>query len=211
MNAMNAKLLAVAMGVSLGTLAAVAQVHAASCYELMQTVSLVEKVDKGGEPWTWRVPTEDSKVGKLRFYSCSLSEDDPAFNFLFSGYKIPADEDFALIYYVDPAPEWPAEVYVLGVGEARGCVRCDRTPNLVIAGSCEVMDNEVTDNGRVFKTIPVEGDVNYPNGGKIWLIPSKYLESEVAPCTWNTMVGWPDDVSEILFETSLITYGFDTE
>ena len=115
-----------------------------------------------------------------------------------------AEDDYALIYYVDPKPEvegWEPDVYVLGIsedpydliakGKAKGLVDVD----IKICGSC--------DSGQ----IPVVDDVSYPNGGKIWLVPVGLLDSQ-EPCTWTTMTGWGTD---ILFETSLITYGFVEE
>jgi len=120
--------------------------------------------------------------------------------------------EYALIYYVDPGPGvWsvPPDVYVLGIssvpyvqsakGKALGLAGVD----VKIAGSRAIGQIPVT----ATEAMPLLLDVNYPNGGKIWLVSAQYLAAKDA-CAWTTMTGWG---AEILFETSLITYGFEPE
>jgi hypothetical protein len=57
-----------------------------------------------------------------------------------------------------------------------------------------------------------QDDKNYPNGAKVWLVPASLITPdnpdvhEPEPCSLGTMTGWRQD--EILFESSLITYGY---
>lgn len=223
---------------------------------LIQETYLLQKVDKGSEPWDIILP-ENSTIpyGKLEYVNYPIGvevddsiseEENEYFCFDFKGYNIPvngtdqndvSDQNiefeygpYALIYYVDPDPEepWSPEVYVLGVtdevwqspaeknsgppshanngksqrgNKGKSPQEDNETPpghegvNLHISGYCDI--------GQ----IPVKDDVNYPNGGKIWLVPTDYVENATA-CEWTTMNDWPEDEKEILFETSLITYGF---
>jgi len=182
-------------------------------YALGQETYLLQKVDMGPEPWLITRPDQEGTIafGKLEYFNYAVGA---GFSFDFKGYDfgtgeagdplMPADTSYALIYYVDPGPgPWtkPPDVYVLGIstgpyvspakGKAKGMVGVD----IKLAGSC--------DSGQ----IPIAADVSYPNGGKIWLVPAGYLVSPTA-CSWTTMTGWG---TNILFETSLITYGFEPE
>jgi hypothetical protein len=186
-------------------------------YSLEQETYLLQKTPASG-PWTSTTPDGSKAFGKLEYFNYAVGE---GFSFDFKGYDfgvdvyvdgifddvdgdadMPANGSYALIYYVDPDPEdlpWNPDVYVLGIstdlyvptskGEAKGLVGVD----IKICGSCDI--------GQ----IPVVEDVNYPNGGKIWLVPVGLLDN-TEPCTWTTMIGW--DSAGILFETSLITYSF---
>ena len=191
-------------------------------YALGQETYLLQKIDKGTDPWTFIRPVaavEDIAFGKLEYFNYDRGA---GFFFDFKGYDfgysaedvqygdpampIPEGDEYALIYYVDKAVGWsggPPPVYVLGIssgpyvppppiGKALGLVGVD----FKIAGSCDSIVQ-----------IPDEADVNYPNGGKIWLVPASYLDTPTA-CTWTTWTGWPAGGAGILFETSLITYGF---
>ena len=185
-------------------------------YALGQETYLLQKTPVEGAPWTMILP--DSDKGNIAFGKLEYFNYGEEFSFDFKGYDfgvvsniedigdpgMPVGTEYALIYYVDPGPgiwiESP-KVYVLGIssgryfptskGEAKGLVGVD----IKICGSCAIAQ------------IPDENDVNYGNGGKIWLVPLEYLtfDGDSAGCTSATMTGWGTD---ILFETSLITYGF---
>ena len=182
-------------------------------YSLEQETYLLQKTPASG-PWTSTTPDGTKAFGKLEYFNYGEE-----FSFDFKGYdfgvvdEVDSDQNmlavgsYALIYYADPGPgPWsPGEpiVYVLGIstgpyvpiskGEAKGLEDVD----IKICGSCDI--------GQ----IPYdEGDVNYPNGGKIWLVPLDSLDLQTA-CTPTTMITWPGE--SILFETSLITYGFVEE
>ena len=189
-------------------------------YDLGQETYLLQKTPASG-PWTSTTPDGSKAFGKLEYFNYAVGE---GFSFDFKGYDFGVDEvvatvdvvgdvdmradgEYALIYYVDPGPGTWSEsptVYVLGIstglyeptskGEAKGLVGVD----IKICGSCDI------------DPIPVVDDVNYPNGGKIWLVPLEYLtfDGDPAECELATMTGWGMD---ILFETSLITYGFVEE
>ena len=184
-------------------------------YALGQETYLLQKTPVEGAPWTMILP--DSDKGNIAFGKLEYFNYGEEFSFDFKGYDfyrdeldpgdtlMPADGSYALIYYADPGPgPWsPGEptVYVLGIstgpyvptskGKAKGLEGVD----IKICGSCDI--------GQ----IPYDtDDVNYPNGGKIWLVPLDSLELQTA-CTQTTMVTWPGE--SILFETSLITYGFE--
>jgi hypothetical protein len=152
---------------------------------------------------------------KLEYFNYPVQiEEESGFCFDLKGYGLDEGKEYALIYYVDPVGgvwgETPPEVYVLGTasvpwedprsemgkenGKAKGLVGV----NLKISGCCNI------------ESIPRDDDSNYPNGGKVWLVPKEYIDYEDS-CSWGQMKGWPNDVREILFETSLITYGYVAE
>ena len=202
-------------------------------YSLEQETYLLQKNDLGSAPWTINLPisAEDGTIafGKLEYFNYAVGE---GFSFDFKGYDfgvvvdvvedvdvvdgdadMRADDEYALIYYVDPGVGWPngyPDVYVLGIstdpyvptskGKAKGLEGVD----IKICGSCGYDE----DDSKSIVQIPVVDDVNYPNGGKIWLVPVGILVDPV-PCEWTTMTGWPTEGAGILFETSLITYGFE--
>ena len=196
-------------------------------YSLEQETYLLQKVDEGSDPWTIILPDSDNETiafGKLEYFNYAV---DGGFSFDFKGYdfgldeengdqNMLADDEYALIYYVDKAVGWqggPPPVYVLGIstgpyvptsrGEAKGLEGVD----IKICGSC---GNSDVDSDKNIAQIPDENDVNYPNGGKIWLVPASYLVEPEA-CHWTTWNGWPAGGAGILFETSLITYGFEPQ
>jgi hypothetical protein len=149
------------------------------------------KQDTGADPWLIIRPGEgtDAAWGKLEYANWTESGD---FCFDFKGYNLTPGVEYALIYYVDPGPgPWSVYpgVYVFGTAKAdEGDIKID--------GCCEI------------DKLPILGDVNYPNGAKIWLVPTDLLNygEGVDECGWTEMTGW--DSSAILFETSLVTFGF---
>jgi len=176
-------------------------------YLLEQETYLLQKLDNGPDPWTIILPDSDGETvafGKLEYFNYN-----DLFSFDFKGYDFGEDfVEYALIYYVDTAIGWsggPPTSYVLGIssgpyaspasskGKAKGLVGVD----FKIDGSCDI------------EQIPIADDLNYPNGGKIWLVPTEYLGYPTDACAPATWTGWPSDGTGILFETSLITYGFE--
>jgi len=105
----------------------------------------------------------------------------PKFRFEFTAQGLAADTDYSLIYYADP---WPGDSgIVLAVGTSDG--------DGVLSWQSDSMDTG---------DLPCVYDGNYPDGAKIWLVPSAFLtDGDKFP-----MVGF-DRVS-ILFEHNLITY-----
>jgi len=92
-----------------------------------------------------------------------------------------ADGNYSLIYYADP---WPG---------SNGCLI-----NTMSAVGGAINQTGSVDLGM---DLPTSGDANYPDGAKIWLVPSDdYSGSQITG--WN-----PDD---FLFEMRLITYN-DTD
>ena len=196
-------------------------------YSLEQETYLLQKTPASG-PWTSTTPDGSKAFGKLEYFNYAV---DGEFSFDFKGYDfggsveselfgdqgmlIPEDGEYALIYYVDPGVGWPngyPDVYVLGIstgpyvrpGKSQGNAKGLEGVDFKICGSCDIAQIPV--DGDVMN---IPNDVNYPNGGKIWLVPTSYLVAPAA-CAWTTWTnGWPDGGAGILFETSLITYGFE--
>lgn len=187
-----------------------------------QETYLFQKEPADAGPWKILLPNvgldEEGDLeishpfAKLEYYNYPINDyesgENLGFCFDLKGYGLPEGE-YALIYYVDPGPgAWdaPPAVYVFGTGvvpredpasedgEENGEAEGMRWANLKIEGCCQL------------DAIPVADDVNYPNGGKVWLIPTEYIDTTESG-SWGQMAGWPSDVTEILFETSLITYG----
>ena len=208
-------------------------------YPFEQETYLFKKQEAAG-PWKIILPQkdDDTPYAKFEYFNypvtvTEVNEDEEetttkGFYFDLKGYNIPTNEGnflygpYALIYYPDPWVPGGPEVYVFGVsGEnvwespAQGRARGHDGVNLKIDGVCGYAVNvdgaplygAVPDDALV--NIPVEDDDNWPNGGKVWLVPADLLASPEA-CSWTTM-GWGPLAGEILFETSLITYGFIAE
>ena len=130
---------------------------------------LFEKVPS--EPWPI---VQGGAWGKMK-YNLSGS----TFDFVFNGHGLEAGEGYRLIYYPDP---WPGVGLIcLGSGTAND------EGNIHIAGSVDTGD------------LPAEGDDNYPDGAKIWLVLSEDVD-----CDGAAMIGW--NPTEYLFEHHLITF-----
>jgi hypothetical protein len=195
-------------------------------YPFEQETYLFQKQPVEDAPWNIILPDEkQDPYAKLEYFNYPI---DGEFYFDLKGYNIPVVESYdqffddiadgyALIYYVDP---WESGIYVLGTTyevwkstaknkSPRGIPPGHEGVNLKIDGSCGI--NE--DDTKNLTNIPVSYDANHPNGGKVWLIPTKYINDPSA-CTWTEMIDWPnteEDLMEFFFETSLITYGFIAE
>jgi hypothetical protein len=123
------------------------------------------------DPSTWDI-VWGGAWGKMR-YRLSGS----AFDFVFNGHNLVADEGYTLIYYPDP---WPGNGLIcLGSG----------TANMYD----DVHIKAAVDTGD----LPAAGDANA--AAKIWLV----LDGDV-DCTNRRMVGW--DPTEYLFEYDKITF-----
>jgi hypothetical protein len=126
------------------------------------------------DPDTWDI-IPDGACGKLEF--------DPSaceFNFKFYGCGLEPGQCYTLIYYPDP---WPgAGLICLGSGVA------NPYGGIKIYGSVDTGD------------LPAPGDLNGPDGAKIWLV----LSDDVDCGTPSMMSGW--NPTQYLFEETLITY-----
>lgn len=129
--------------------------------------------NKSGAP-DWQLLLGDGIKGILTYDLTS-----PTFDYTFSATGLQDDADYCLIYYADP---WPGTN-----GKEIACGLTSGT-DLDLSGSVDLgMD------------IPVSGDNNYPEGGKIWLV----LDNDYDDAN-HKMTGWNPD--KYLFETALITY-----
>ncbi len=116
----------------------------------------------------------DGTWGKLTYNLTS-----PEFEYEFNGYNLKDSTEYCLIYYADP---WP------GTGGTE-----------IACGSTTSTDLNLSGSVNLGMDIPVPGDNNSPDGGKIWLVLASDYDKDN-----NKMTGWhPDDY---LFETGLITY-----
>lgn len=126
------------------------------------------------DPDTWEI-VEDGAWGKMKYNLAGST-----FDFVFNGHGLELGNEYTLIYYPDP---WPGNNLIcFGQGTA------NEDGDVHIAGSVE-LDTD----------LPIEGDDNYPDGAKIWLV----LSSDV-DCENQHMIGWHP--TEYLFEHNLITF-----
>ena len=139
------------------------------------------------DPW---LIVEGGMWGKMK-YNLSGS----TFDFVFNGHGLPIGQEYTLIYYPDP---WPAVGLIcLGSGIVTECEdECigedSGGGNIHIKGS--------VDTG----SLPIESDANYPDGAKIFLVPSSDVN-----CDEGTMIGWTGDDAN-LYEGALINF-LDTD
>ncbi|MFC1965149.1 hypothetical protein ACFLWG_04030 [Chloroflexota bacterium] len=130
--------------------------------------------EKTGVP-DWEI-VEGGAWAKMN-YSLSGSE----FEYLFNGHRLDPNIDYSLIYYAD---DWPGN----NPGALIAAGTTNRWGNLHLAGSVELNID-----------LPYPNDVNYPDGAKIWLVPSSDYNE-----TTNSMTAW--NPGEYLFENNFITY-----
>lgn len=93
------------------------------------------------------------------------------------------DTDYSLIYYGDP---WPGNNPGAFLGEGTSDVE----------GSIE-FEGSVT----IHEGLPIAPDENYPEGAKLWLVPSEDYDPES-----NAMTAW--NQASYLYEYNLITYEY---
>lgn len=94
--------------------------------------------------------------------------------------------NFYLVYYTDP---WPGSN-----GMLLGACKTNAKGKIVM----DARNYPIFTKGITCPTIPVSADVNYPTGGKIWLVPAS--DYDVAT---HSMIAW--NPSKILFENALVT------
>lgn len=133
-------------------------------------------------PW---LIVEGGMWGKMKY---NLS--GPTFDFVFNGHGLPIGQEYTLIYYPDP---WPGTGLIcLGSGIVteceEDCIEGESGGDIHIKGS--------VDTGN----LPIEGDENFENGAKIFLVPSSDVD-----CDNQVMTGWTGDDAN-LYEGALITF-----
>lgn len=131
-------------------------------------------------PGDWSV-IHDWTFGNLRY-----NAEGETFQYRISARGLKPRTDYSLIYYADP---WPGD----NLGAVLGTFKTNWFGWLYRTGESDLS-----------MSLPVETDENYPDGAKIWLLPTSHLTEgdlpEMPLDTWN-----PED---ILFETKLITYTY---
>ncbi|UCB43343.1 MAG: hypothetical protein JSV77_01465 [Dehalococcoidales bacterium] len=142
---------------------------------------LENKVPSG----SWPV-IEDNIWGNLQYNPAGET-----FNYYFYAQGIAVGE-YALIYYADPWPgNNPGAVIDIGTTlPGTDPLTGDAINYLVLKGQKELN-----------MSLPHEEDENYPDGAKIWLIPTSALDggTDLPVVFWTPNNNW-------LFETELITY-----
>ncbi|MFC1615457.1 TasA family protein [Patescibacteria group bacterium] len=127
------------------------------------------------DPQTWD-PINDSKVGYLTYNTAGAT-----FDYTFTGQGLVAGTEYSLIYYADGYPG-------NNPGALIGTMITDGSGNVNASGSTELGMN-----------LPHSSDANYPDGAKIWLVPSTgYAEST------NSVTPWAP--ADYLYEMNLIQY-----
>ena len=107
---------------------------------------------------------------------------DDKFEYTLTG-TLPTDDKYSLIYYKDVSNQWG------NIGAV-----------LVNGITNEDLVNGISGKIEDLKTIPKINDLNYPDGAKLWLIPSTQInEAGTKMTTWT-----PENY---LFERNLIEYG----
>ena len=145
---------------------------------------LYEKIPVPGdetktEPW---IIVEGGMWGKMKY-----NQSGSTFDFVFNGHGLPLGQEYTLIYYPDP---WPAVGLIcLGSGVVN-----DYEVNEGCGGNIHIQGS--VDTG----SFPIETDDNYPEGAKIFLVPSGDVD-----CENQVMVGWTGDDAN-LYEGALITF-----
>jgi len=139
------------------------------------------------DPW---LIEEGGMWGKMKY---NLS--GPTFDFVFNGHNLPIGQEYTLIYYPDP---WPAKGLIcLGSGIVTGCEEACIDEK---SGGGNIHIKESVDTGSFpFNWDENYGDENYPEGAKIFLVPSGDVD-----CDYPRMIGWTEDAN--LYEGALITF-----
>ncbi len=128
--------------------------------------------DKDGDP-DWNI-IQGGAQGKLTYQTKG-----PEFDYSFTASGL-QDEDYQLIYYPDP---WTSSKQVVLIGAS-----------MTATGGSINVSNSV----ELGMDLPNQSlDANYPEGAKIWLVPTSSLSGSILSWT-NT--------DKFLFETRLITY-----
>jgi len=147
--------------------------------EEMPGLFLVPKEQAGptGETGEWIIKWGDV-INKGIYGELKYNTKGPTFDYEFDGKAPLKNTDYDLIYYPDP---WPGNgLIVIGLGHS------DAAGEISFSGS----KNLGTD-------LPISTDANYPDGAKIWLVPSSDHDA-------TKMTAW--NPAYYLFEFSLIKY-----
>jgi len=126
----------------------------------------------------WNEITGDGIKGVVEYDS--TGED---FSYGLFAKGLTPDTDYSLIYYADP---WP--------GDNPGALIAESTTNS--KGKIPRWDEGAVDLGM---NLPDVNDANYPDGAKLWLVPSADYDSNT-----NSLTAWNPE--NYLFERKLITY-----
>lgn len=126
-------------------------------------------------PVTWEIIISETTWGLLTY-----NFKGKTFDYTFSATGLDSATKYSLIYYADP---WPGDGGTLiATFTTDGSGDITSTSNSVNLG----MD------------LPSTGDENYPDGAKIWLVPSSDYTEGTGMTSWN-----PENY---LFENNMITY-----
>ncbi len=124
----------------------------------------------------WFVLT-DQTYGTLEFNPCGKP-----FEFTLTANGLSSSTSYSLIYYADPWPgNYPGALIWTGDSDADGKIN-------------------VSDDADLGMDLPKSPDENYPEGAKIWLVPSNDYSG-------GEMSGWNPE--NYLFEYNLINYSLD--
>ncbi len=119
-------------------------------------------------------PIIDGQKGGVLVFNSS----GPEFQYVLSAHGLLTATEYSLIYYADPWPGTGGFLIAEGTTNASG--------SLFLIGEVDLASS-----------IPVAADTNYPDGGKIWLVPSSdYGAGEIT--NWNPL--------DYLHEHNLISY-----
>ena len=133
---------------------------------------------------SWNEITDDGIYGTLTYKPKALT-----FDYSFTGTSL-ADGEWSLIYACDPWPQ--TNSILLGKGTA--------SSDISLSGSVDIGHD-----------LPIPADDNYPDGAKIWLIPSSYFSTTTIGES-GCLTGWPEPApAGWLFEHELITYVYGEE
>ncbi|MCK4473700.1 SipW-dependent-type signal peptide-containing protein [Candidatus Parcubacteria bacterium] len=128
----------------------------------------------------WKVQNPGNPAGTLTYIV-----KHPEFDYDFNASGLQTDTEYSLIYYADP---WPGN----NPGALLGTATTDGSGNIAMSSSVELNMN-----------LPGPGDLNHPDGAKVWLVPSSDYDAGTNELTyWNP--------GNYLFEIGLIYY-YDTD
>jgi len=128
----------------------------------------------------WKVQNPGSPAGTLTY-----KVKHPEFDYDFTASGLQNNTKYSLIYYADP---WPGN----NPGALLGTETTDGSGNITMSDSVELNTN-----------LPAVGDLNHPDGAKVWLVPSSDYDAGT-----NALIAW--NPGTYLFEIGLIYY-YDTD
>ncbi len=134
-----------------------------------------KQAEKSPEEY-WKVKNPGNPAGTLTYIV-----KHPEFDYGFTASGLQNNTEYSLIYYADP---WPGN----NPGALIGTATTDGTGNIAMSDSVELN-----------MSFPAPGDLNHPDGAKIWLVPSSDYDDST-----NELTAWNPDT--YLFEIGLIWY-----